>query len=385
MSEEPFASLKSAIDRLETGWAEGTLPVVLEEQGEVLLEVLGGEIMDGYVQLARETTTGPTAFRKRGVYGLVDRVRRSLRQPRSWFVARAQAAPVGPESGPPPDEPDEPPRQGRLRADLPGGSVLDLRMDQVLAARTWEIGFRFDDGSSTSELESTVLRWTLRRLAADLRDLRKLEKGANPHWIEDHPDIVANETACRFEQLMIDILNEQVQIASHAPLLEDLCQKTDLRVNFPSLGRRRGARVQVTSVLNPHELEQKIQKIPNPEEMVILSPLHLALAIGRPDVEEYLSTAEMTRFWACFPSRPVTPGELARALNGIFFDALSKADAELRDPRGPMALVPEPVRRFVQAYVVAEALRSTRVLRSNQDQGNFLVRRHMGLRRRASS
>ena len=365
MSEEPFASLKSAIDRLETSWAEGTLPVVLADEGEILGQVLGSEVLADYAQLATETGARATAFRRRGVYGLVDRLRRSLRRPRRWFAALPEPEPTAVRG---------------LRVTV-GERVLGLRLDQVLAARTWEIGFQLPEPAVAS-LEQTVHSWALRRLAADLRDLRKVEKGANPHWIDDHPDIVANETACRFEQLMIDILNEHRHVAHHAPLLEDLCQKTDLRVNFPALDRRRGARVQVTAVLNPHELAAKVQKIPHSEEMVILSPLHLAEAVGRPDLEPWLPTTDTARFWDCFPSRPVTPGALARGLNGIFFQALAAADGDLPDPRGPMGLVPEAVRHFVQASVTAEALRSTQELRRNQVKGRSVLRRRMGLRRR---
>ena len=47
---------------------------------------------------------------------------------------------------------------------------------------------------------------------------------------------------------ILDILNEDERYARVAPLIEDFLEKTDLRVRYPRLKRKRGGRVQVTSI-----------------------------------------------------------------------------------------------------------------------------------------
>jgi hypothetical protein len=140
--------------------------------------------------------------------------------------------------------------------------------------------------------------------------------------------------------------------------------------------------VQVTSILDPHELRAKIDKIFHAEEIVILSPLTMAEAIGRADVSEVLSATERDAFWRCLPGRPASDHELARELNRVFFRALTSADHQMADPRGPMALVPEAVRRFVQAFVRAESLRATHTMRHNQRNGLLVLRRRRAFGRR---
>ena len=80
----------------------------------------------------------------------------------------------------------------------------------------------------------------------------------------------------RFEHLILDILNEDDRHAKVAPLVEDFLEKTDLRVKYPGLRRKRGGRVQVTSIVAPELHETKLEAIKLAEEFVFLSPLSLA-------------------------------------------------------------------------------------------------------------
>jgi hypothetical protein len=76
--------------------------------------------------------------------------------------------------------------------------------------------------------------------------------------------------------LILDILNEDDRRARMAPLVEDFLEKTDFRVKYPEVKRRRGARVQVTSIIALELHETKLQAINLAEELVFLSPLSLA-------------------------------------------------------------------------------------------------------------
>src|SRR5690606_13045844 len=168
----------------------------------------------------------------------------------------------------------------------------------------------------------------------------------------------------RFEQLMLDVLDENFQRARPAPLVEDFCQKTDLRVRYPGLDRRRGARVQIKSTANPALHEERLATIRRRDTLVILSPVPLAEFIDEqqrtPAADRLLSAAELRSFWSCLASQPLAIDELAYAIRAVLFDALAHAGD---DPRGPMAAVPAALRLVIRTYVRDRAFRTTRALR----------------------
>jgi hypothetical protein len=211
----------------------------------------------------------------------------------------------------------------------------------------------------------------------DLRGLEDIERWlARRPAAEDASDdihIVPDILGRRFEQLMLDILNEHEPMARRAPLVEDFIEKTDLRIQVPDLNRRRGARIQVTQTTYPERLEQKLARIRNLKEFIILSPRSLADALDHEEGMELLSPADLSHFWSSFSRPPMTVDEMAAGIKRIFRKAMDRCD---EDPRGPIAFVPEPLRRLVVAYVTAEAYRSTSELRERESrQGRWHRRR----------
>ncbi len=421
-----YRRLKAAIIALEAAYEEGDLESALEDPEYA--SVLGGEIMASYRRLLRVRDPRATPFRRNSIHALLEPVKELLSDPRRWFAAQdaTPADPIAagdqaaPEVQPPPTvvEPaaadrDAPPdgdiEPGTAETDqnevlhasaadngpdwweitstspshirlvrtlAPTGEVT-LRIDQTIAVRAWGIGFDFDDPPAADAVATMLARLAIHRVAMDLHGLEDIER-----WLKRHPEAEAASEAIhivpdilgrRFEQLMLDILNEHQPIARRAPLVEDFIEKTDLRVQVPDLNRRRGARIQVTQTTFPERLEQKLSRIRNVKEFIILSPRSLADALDHEEGMELLSPSALDHFWSCFSRPPMTVEELAGGIKRIFRKAMDRAD---EDPRGPLAFVPESLRQLVVAYVTAEAYRSTTELREReQRQGRWRRRR----------
>jgi hypothetical protein len=415
-----YRRLKAAIIALEAAYEEGDLASALEdpEHGELL----GGEIIDSYRRLLRIRNPRATAFRRNSIHALLEPVKELLSEPRRWYAAsdatpdqagagagNDAALPANEAGGEPAGNADrdvadkeedasesdvavasaidsnpawwEVPSLGPsqvqiIRATGPAGEVA-LRIDQAIAVRAWGIGLEIDDPPTADHVATMLLRLAIHRVAMDLRGLEDIERwlGRRPAAGEASNDIhiVPDILGRRFEQLMLDILNEHEPMARRAPLVEDFIEKTDLRIQVPDLNRRRGARIQVTQTTYPERLEQKLARIRNIKEFIILSPRSLADALDHEEGMELLSPADLSLFWSSFPRLPMTVEEMAAGLKRIFRKAMDKSD---EDPRGPIAFVPEPLRRLVVAYVTAEAYRSTSELRERENrQGRWHRRR----------
>ena len=298
--ESYYRALKSAILTLEEAWAEGTLGTRLEDRE--LLRVVGPEIGAIYGQVARSRSKGPTPFRRNSIHAILEPVKELLSEPQRAFRAtKLEVTP--PRSDSPAAEPDPSAELDDLDAPLvtsplkaiavetPSGPIR-LPIAQVAAVRAWGIGFEFDDPEVANAAAQTLVDLTLHRVAVDLRDLVDIERwlrrrtarassAAATAALEELVHIVPDAGGRLFEQLILDLLNEEQLVARRAPLREDFIEKTDLRVHVPRLNRRRGARVQVTQTIFQDRLEQKLARIPRVNEFVILSPRSLAEALDR--------------------------------------------------------------------------------------------------------
>jgi hypothetical protein len=399
-----YRQLKSAIIALEAAWEEGRIDSALADPE--IARTAGQDILASYRRLKRYRHPQTTAFRRNSVHALLEPVKELLYPPQTWFPARALTSTAGPDppeattTGPDPLEatttrPDPPeatttrpdpqetwwhgcplplPKIQLVRTEGPDGE-LTLHINQVIAARAWGLGFEFDDQAAADSVATMLVHLALHRVATDLRDLEDIEL-----WLErrlrrqaaeaggDTQDcadihIVPDIPGRRFEQLMLDILNEREPIARRAPLFEDFVEKTDIRVQVPGLNRRRGARIQVTQMTFQERLEEKLSRIRRVNEFIILSPSSLADALDHEEGTELLSPSDLADFWSCFPRPPMTVEELARSLKRLLLSTMGHA---AEDPRGPMARVPEPLRRLVGAFVAAEAFRTTSELRARE-------------------
>ncbi len=254
---------------------------------------------------------------------------------------------------------------------------VSLRLDQVLAARSWGLGFFFNDMEETDRVTDLRARLALEHLARDLLDLSRMLPRLLRGKPGQYPPLVPPRFSRAAEQLIVDIVNEHEANASLSRLCEDYLQKTDLRVRFPGLQRRRGARVQVTLGPSQAHHQQKLDTIRNPDHFVILSPWSLATAIPHFGSQATGQQVPMDhdlvqRFWRSLSGQPASLESLSYTIRGILHTAIH---SPIEDPRGPLALVPEAVRELIRAWVKHEAFRSTQAMREwEETQGEFFRR-----------
>ncbi|MDX2065222.1 MAG: hypothetical protein SFX74_05715 [Fimbriimonadaceae bacterium] len=191
------------------------------------------------------------------------------------------------------------------------------------------------------------------RLAAHYEEVAVASLAAFTRFLRTHR---TEESALRFpppaifrhdfELLVLDILLLEGVSARFSPPEEDLFEKTDLRVSFPDLERRRGARVQVKFSSHPGTLSTTIAEYAVPNEYVFVSPITLALA-KRKDLHD-------------------KPGQIlteAKRLQAQFREAMERA--KLNGDR-PATHVPDSTRRLIAEFVRDEAFRSTEAVRARE-------------------
>jgi hypothetical protein len=251
------------------------------------------------------------------------------------------------------------------------GSITALRFDQMVAARFWRIGFTFGALDLCDAFARVVVRSATGRLASDLLGLQRILERFTPKELKPEVKIVPLPANKRFEHLILDILNEDSRRARMAPLLEDFLEKTDLRVQYPELQRRRGARVQVTSIIAPELHSIKLDAIKLAEEFVFLSPLSLAefvasLAGGIPASSiPGAPPFTLAKLWACLETKPFDVPQLASELKQIMLRAL---EGTPDSPLGPIVRVPLPICQLVRLFVETHAIASTSKLRERESE-----------------
>ncbi len=199
----------------------------------------------------------------------------------------------------------------------------------LLNLRTWGIGF---DGPPLliDEAERRVFGAAVHRLGTRLRSASRI-LAKKPYDPDRLPGLVAEE----LERLVCDVLNEQESVATLANMDEDFLEKTDLRVRYPELARKRGARVQVAWTVDERAFRRKAESMRYREEMVFVTPFTLA--------KEF----------------PETPQQIVHR----FRYALRHAT---QDPRGPLAMVAPQLREAIRTTVRQQALSTTERLRDRQ-------------------
>lgn len=237
-----------------------------------------------------------------------------------------------------------------------------LRLDQVLSARFWGLGFSFEDPSTATNLAHLVAHACLNELSRGLRELDQVLGRFQPQDPDPQLHIVPSPAQRRFERLMLDILNEVQRCARVAPLEEDFLEKTDLRVQYPELNRKRGARVQVTQIDDEARHREKTSRIWRQGELVVLSPLTLAKFILE-EATGILPEDLLKAFWSSLPDRPHPIPALAATLKRSLLRALS---SPLQSPLGPLVHVPPSLRAIIRAFVRHQAFASTHVLRTRE-------------------
>jgi hypothetical protein len=235
----------------------------------------------------------------------------------------------------------------------------------MLDARFWRIGFKFETRDLCDAFAQDVVRSATSRLASDLLGLQRILERFSPKTVKQELRIVPYPEERRFEHLILDTLNEEDRHAVVARLVEDFFEKTDLRVKYPRLERRHGARVQVTSTVTPQFHETKLQAIKLVEEFVFLSPLSLAEFVASMQRTPILNNPSFAsaQLWDCLEVKPSDVDELASELKRIMLAALTVTPDS---PLGPMVRVPLPIRQLIRLFVETRAIESTSRLRERE-------------------
>ena len=202
-------------------------------------------------------------------------------------------------------------------------------------------------------LEERVFASSVAQLLGMLRDLEIVEREFRKKQSEKVP-ILPPRNAADFEQLLIDILNEDHQRARHAPLIEDLLEKTDFRVHTQGVNRKRGARVQATMATDPFIYQNKLARIDRLEEIIILSPASIVRFVNETGIDIGL------------PLSSGSGGVLLKEAGLIRDSLFSALDRRYQSPLGPLTSVPQSLREAIRRFIAVEATRSTNVLRDRE-------------------
>jgi S1 RNA binding domain len=357
--------MQRAVVDLERAFEAGELASRLAARG--FEPVLGPRLFETYRRLA-DAAPGPLQpLRVHAVEALIAQLQNDLSP---TYVAHARVRTLA--EGDPQVSVSEASLGPILRskvvdASFQGAPVGTLRVDQMLDVRFWRIGFEFETLDFGDAFAQLIVRRASNRLASDLLAVQQILSRFNRRALDPELRIVPHPKDRRFEHLILDVLNEDAHRARVAPLLEDFLEKTDLRVRYPGLERKRGGRIQVTSIIASDLHETKIQGIRLADEFVFLSPLSLAKFVE--SLRRYSSAGrvfasfELAALWDCLEAKPSTVPELASELRRVMFAAFAVAPDS---PLGPLMRVPKPIRELVRLFVETRAIASTRRLRERE-------------------
>jgi len=374
--ERFFRDLRQTVVNLENAYRREILPVFLPR---VDLEAqFGTALFNVYWRLVRRPfIKDPQGRRIETVFALLEQMRDELLETDTWFHAEKmeyrreelELVHGSPKST----------RYRYLAKNTAGEKVL-LRIDQVVEARNWGIGFVFEDHVETDWLSALSVRRSLEHFVCELNDLAIMLPRIVQAKPSRFPRLVAPRCGRVLEQIIVDILNEDLNQAQLTRLSEDYCQKTDIRVRYPELHRPRGARIQVTWAANLLTHQRKVHSISRADQYAILSPW--ALADAAPQMEQTRSEHRpafdntlISNLWSSINGQPTDTATLAREFRAILNRAVY---SPVCDPRGPMALVPPALRAYIREWVQFEAVRSTKALRQWEADGGTFQRRSDG-------
>lgn len=349
---DPTVYLSRAVPlllQLEEMWGRGAVEPLLQECSKFLWP-------DTLASYRERLQQGPSpALRRALLSQLIKQFEQDVRPPQHVFPARADVHPCEPSSG-----------LGASVASISGlrfgnPESLRIRLSQAFAARHWGVWYALDDPEAQAWLEASWSRSVIAAFEMNLRDLNRMPQKP---WL-DRTRWDVQPVGYLFEQLVLDILNEERPLASRAPLHEDLIEKTDLRVSYPSLQGSGGARVQVTLITDEELHGSKLRRIAHGEEFVVVSPITLAGAVVGLGPMKSFTRAQRDAVFAALSRPAQTAGVVAAALKGHFLRALGKTES----PLGPLLSIAPSIRHFIRVYVEREAHAATRQLRRREAEG----------------
>jgi hypothetical protein len=344
------ADVVKAVLELEASLREGMLAERLAKPG--LAAVMGKSLVERYSEIAARNLQHDHEYRRNWIELFTQAFQICLQPAQSCFDAC-----VGPLDG----------RIPTLLARHPQGGVL-LREEQTVSVRRWGIGFQFANPTEAGGYERHLLRVALSKLESNICSLRFLEstylagKSKLPSKAKYNHDGLGK----RFEHLMYDVLNEHKQHARFATLAEDVLERTDLRVSYPGLERKGGARIQVSLVADPDRHSAKVGALLLPDEFIHLTPLDLASCAITPPAVMAFEGFDWMEFWAALGEKYDDSVKMASDLYALFVDALSFSRLHPH-PLGPLWILPPPLRSFIRIFTEHWAQVTTACVRRREN------------------
>ncbi|MCR9296021.1 MAG: hypothetical protein NXI32_25170 [bacterium] len=301
-----FQEFRLCIQHLERAYCDGTLSKYVHS--EALESIIGTCVLRSYHRLGDIPASRRSCrMRRAAVDGLLNQLRAQLLSSKLKFTARAICNANGGKE---------------LYRVCYQDQDFFLRLDQLIAASKWGIQFDFEVPADGERFAVALVRSSVSQFAHDLFDI-----GRMPQGVQLTSNVVrglarANDGR-KFEQLVLDILNESRLCARRARLHEDYLQKTDIRVRYPELQRKRGARVQVTLTANKTANKEKVRQMDRAKQYVFLSPWSLACSLLDSDGEfigmasRHYDNFMVDRFWDFFADHGHSRIWLARELRSI--------------------------------------------------------------------
>jgi hypothetical protein len=351
------------IPELEAALINGTLEERLEDPA--VEEVIGRALVARYRELAKEKLKHDAAFRSSWTRVFVQAFQLSLQTPKKLFPAGAIYTKKKKKKERLWSIADATPPELCVRHYQ---GEVNLRPDQVVAARHWGIWFEFEHDLLGRAYAAYLIRSALSRLESNISNLWNIEatflagfSKLSPHARWGHADFGG-----RFEHLMLDILNELALHSRFAPLAEDVLERTDLRVTYPSVQRKGGGRIQVSLVAKPELHQKKVEALYLGDELIFLTPFDLATFAVSPPAVPLLQNFGWSEFWASLGGMQQDVGDLAKLLHDLFVDSLLFPPSH---PNGPMWLIPPPVRKLIRIFTEHHAMTTAEQVKKREETG----------------
>jgi hypothetical protein len=249
--------------------------------------------------------------------------------------------------------------------------TLFLKQHQLISCRYWGIWFNTESTQLDNSLTTFILIQMLMKLASDLSCIKQMARAFVKGGTKlDELRMTASGVGIDFLRIIHDVLNEHEHIAHIATLIEDVMERTDLRLRYQKLNRKRGARVQISYAGKAEHHFSKLAKIHLGEEYVFLSPYGLAHTILHESSSQFLSSINWNEFWCNCSQQTNDDEELAMMIKRNFDHAMSRATDH---PMGPMGILRPELKQVIRAVAEHDAFLATVQLRRRERKlGQFL-------------
>ena len=205
---------------LEDEHTRGCLKKAINRVG--MKSLIGVHLFERYQRLS--VRPGPSAmeFRAYWVNFAVESFSASLRHPNRNYMTISEDAVLN--------------RPLKLEV-VHDGLTLTIEQRQISSCRSWGIWFDFKNPKLDTRLTSILLSNTLERLASDLSCIDQMERALLRGGTKlDEARMNACGVGVDFARIIHDVLNEDAHVANFAKLIEDVMERTDLRLHYPGGG-----------------------------------------------------------------------------------------------------------------------------------------------------